>query len=167
MINLIAAVGAETRAIGKGGTLLWNLPGDLAHFKELTTGHPVLMGRKTWESLPEKWRPLPERTNIVITRDDYYSAPGADAVTSIELALEIAKRSPGSEEIWVMGGGELYTLALPRADRLYLTLVSDASEGDTHFPVWDGFSEIERSELRTENGVEYSFVIFERKIKKA
>ena len=162
MINLIAVVSEQTRAIGRGGALLWDLPGDLAHFKELTDGHPVIMGRKTWESLPPKWRPLPKRTNIVVTRDDAYSAPGADAVTSIEIALEIAKSSPGADEVWIIGGGELYALAISLADRLYLTLVEDGSEGDAHFPVWSDFKEIERSELKEEGGVQYSFATFER-----
>ena len=160
MINLIAVVSEQTRAIGRGGALLWDLPGDLAHFKELTDGHPVIMGRKTWESLPERWRPLPKRTNIVVTRDDAYSAPGADVVTSIDIALEVAKSSPGADEVWIIGGGELYALAISLADRLYLTLVEDGSEGDAHFPVWSDFKEVERSELKEESGVQYSFAIY-------
>ena len=163
MINLIAVVSEQTRAIGRGGSLLWDLPGDLAHFKELTDGHPVIMGRKTWESLPERWRPLPKRTNIVVTRDDAYSALGADVVTSIEIALAVAHNSPGSNAVWVIGGGELYTLALPLSQRLYLTLVDDPSDGDTYFPEWTDVTEIERSEPREEKGVRYVFAILERK----
>src|SRR5262249_46824197 len=113
MIVAIAAVSKQTRAIGKDNGLIWDLPADLARFRALSKGHPVIMGRRTWESLPEKHRPLPGRTNIVVTRNADYAAEGAEVVTSIDDALVLAKQAPGSDVIVVMGGGEIYSLALP------------------------------------------------------
>lgn len=139
-IALIAAIGARTRAIGHGNSLLWHLPEDLKLFKTLTSGHPVVMGRKTWESLPERFRPLPGRTNIVVTRDGAYDAPGAEVAASLEDALARAKRAPSGEETFIIGGGQLYASALPFADRLYLTLVDDDTDGDTFFPEYPEFT---------------------------
>lgn len=136
-IALIAAVGMHDRALGKNGRLLWRLPDDMRHFKELTTGHPVIMGRKTWESLPQAYRPLPGRTNIVVTRQNGYAASGAVAVASLEEARAAAARAPGANEIFVIGGGELYAAALPYAQRLYLTLVDDTTIADTFFPPYE------------------------------
>ena len=136
-ISLIAAIG-RNRELGKGGELLWRLPDDMKRFKEITTGHPVIMGRKTWESIPEKFRPLPGRTNIVVTRQSGYEAAGAVVVDSLESARAAAARAVGSDEIFIIGGGELYAAALPFAHRLYLTFV-DASvpDADTFFPVYE------------------------------
>lgn len=146
-ISLIAAIGARTRALGKDGTLLFSIPEDLKRFRTLTKGHPVIMGRKTWESLPEAVRPLPGRSNFVVTRQEDYQAPGALVVGSINEAIRMAKVVSGNDEIFVIGGGELYTLALPHADRLYLTLVDDDTEGDVFFPEYSTFAkEIEREE---------------------
>lgn len=161
-INLIAAIGAKTRALGKNGDLLYKIPDDLARFRRITKGHPVVMGRKTWESLPETFRPLPERANIVITRQEGYEAPGAAVVPSIEKALEIARDSAKSEEVFIIGGGEVYTLALPFADRLYLTLVEDDAEGDVFFPEYPHFTkEIEREHYPEESPA-YSYITLER-----
>ena len=113
------------------------MPDDMRRFKALTSGHPVIMGRKTWESLPERFRPLPGRTNIVVTRQTGYGAPGAVVADSFEAARAAAARAEGSEEIFVIGGGELYVAALPLADRLYLTLVNDTAEADTFFPPYE------------------------------
>lgn len=160
-VSLIAAIGARDRALGKGGDLLWRIPGDLQRFKALTTGHPVVMGRKTWESLPEKFRPLPARTNIVITRDTSYAAPGAEVVPSFEAALAKAKQAEGAEEIFVIGGGEIYTLALPFATRLYLTLVEASAEADTFFPEYtEEFRVV--SEERGESDLPHVFQTLER-----
>lgn len=163
MINLIAALSEKTRAIGKGGQLLFTVPEDLRRFKELTHGHPVIMGRKTWESLPERFRPLPGRTNIIVTRDATYSASGAEVAHSLEEAIALGKAREGGEELWIIGGGELYALALPKADNLYLTLFDGEVDGDTHFPEYSSFSLKEEGERQTtESGLTYRFATYSR-----
>ena len=129
-IVLIAAVAAN-RAIGKDNQLLWNIPEDMAHFKALTAGHVVLMGRKTWESLPPRFRPLPGRRNIVISRQADYSAPGAELATSLEKALALASTAA---TVFVIGGAEIYQQAMPLAQRLELTEVDMHPEADAWFP---------------------------------
>ena len=131
--SIIAALG-RGRELGSGGELLWHIPDDLKRFQQLTLGHPVIMGRKTWESLPPKFRPLPGRTNVVITRQTGYEAPGATVVDSLDAARAVAARAPGADEIFVIGGGEVYATALPHASRLYLTLVDADADADTFFP---------------------------------
>jgi dihydrofolate reductase len=124
--------------IGRDGALPWKLSSDMRFFKTITMGKPLIMGRKTWESLPR--RPLPGRDNIVITRTRGYSAPGATVVSDPEAALSNAAmfaRRAGSDEIAVIGGGEIFALMLPRADRVYLTEVDLETEGDTRFPALD------------------------------
>ncbi len=117
--------------IGKDNAIPWRLPGELALFKRLTMGHPIVMGRKTWESIG---RALPGRLNIVITRNKGYAATGATVVPSLDAALAAAA---GAKEIFVIGGAQLYAEALPRADRLYLTTVDTEVEGDTRMPDFD------------------------------
>jgi len=129
---MIAAV-AENRCIGAENKLPWHLPEDLKRFRAITRGHPVIMGRKTFESIG---RPLPQRQNIVITRDPHYSADGVETATSLEQAIERAK-AQNPEQIFVIGGAEIYRLALPLADRLYLTLVHQNVSGDAFFPEWN------------------------------
>ena len=129
MISLIVAV-AENGVIGDRNALLWHISEDLRHFKAVTTGHPVVMGRKTWESLG---RPLPNRTNVVITRQNI-EIPGCTVVHSLEEAVALF---PADEEVFVIGGAQIYGGALPAADRFYLTRVHRAYEGDTRFPEWD------------------------------
>ncbi len=129
IVSLIAAVGANG-AIGKDNGLLWKIPEDMAYFKATTLGRPVIMGRKTWESLPERFRPLPGRHNIVVSRNAAYTASGASLCLSLEAALAAA----GPGEVFIMGGAELYALSLPVADRLYLTRVDDAPAADAFFP---------------------------------
>jgi dihydrofolate reductase len=124
--------------IGRDGALPWKLSSDMRFFKTITMGKPLIMGRKTWESLPR--RPLPGRDNIVLTRTRGYSAPGATVVSDPEAALSKAAmfaRRAGSDEIAVIGGGEIFSLMLPRADRVYLTEVDLETEGDTRFPALD------------------------------
>jgi len=133
MISIIAAIG-KNRELGFKNTLLWHLSDDLKRFKNLTRGHAVIMGRKTYETIG---KPLPERKNIVITRNPAYVAPGCTVVASLDDAIKAAGNDP---EIFVMGGGEIYALALARADRMYLTFVDAAIEADTFFPE---FSETE------------------------
>jgi len=129
-ISIVACIG-RNRAIGKDNKLLWHLPGDLKHFRELTSGHVVIMGQRTFESLGSK--PLPKRINIVLSQDKAFRAPRCVTAYSMPEALEIAQRKEKSE-IFFIGGGMVYKQALPLADRLYLTVVDDASEADTFFP---------------------------------
>ncbi len=126
MVSIIVAV-AENGVIGDKNTLLWHISEDLKHFKAVTTGHPVIMGRKTYESLG---RPLPNRTNVVITRQQV-EIPGCRVVHSLGEAVALF---PGDDEVFVIGGAQIYAQALPLADRFYLTRVFRAYEGDTHFP---------------------------------
>ncbi|MEO7538268.1 MAG: dihydrofolate reductase [Candidatus Paceibacterota bacterium] len=162
-ISMIAALSRETRVIGKKGTLLWRIPEDHKRFRALTSGHPVIMGRKTWESLPAKFRPLPGRANIVVTRDTTYEAQGAIVVHSLPDALSNAKNAPGSEEIFIIGGGELYREGLPVATRLYLTLVDSNEDGDAYFPEYtDEFTKVLLNEPHEHEGLPYSFVTLER-----
>jgi len=127
---------ARNRVIGHHNALPWHLPADMKHFRELTTGHPVIMGRKTFESLG---RPLPNRTNIVITSDRNYAPQGCFVAHSLDEALAMAAPSvpPDDPEIFVIGGEKLYVQMLPRADRLYMTLVETDAEGDAWFPEID------------------------------
>ena len=127
---LIAAVAAN-RAIGKDNRLLWQIPADMAHFKSLTNGHTVLMGRKTWESLPARFRPLPGRRNLVVSRQTDYSAPGAELAPSIENALTLAA---DAEKIFVIGGEEIYRQTLALAQRLEITEVHQTPDADAWFP---------------------------------
>ena len=128
-ITLIAAMG-KNRAIGLDGKMPWHLPAELQHFKQATMGKAILMGRKTWQSIG---RPLPGRQNIVISRDPGFVAGGADVVNSLEAALEISQ----VDEIMVIGGGQLYELALPLAQHMILTLIDIEPDADTWFPLWD------------------------------
>ncbi|HLS04367.1 MAG TPA: dihydrofolate reductase [Actinomycetales bacterium] len=129
-INLIWAQN-EAGLIGRAGGLPWHIPEDLAHFREVTRGKSVIMGRATWDSLPEKFRPLPGRTNIVITRNTAWDAAGAVVVHSIDQAVSAAD----TEEVWVIGGGEIYRQFLTRADRAAITVVAaPEAQGDTYAP---------------------------------
>lgn len=130
MITMIAAA-AENNALGKDNDLVWHLPDDFKRFKKLTTGHHIIMGRKTFESFP---KPLPNRTHIIITRSKEYKAEGAIVVNSLEEALEISKNS---RESFIIGGGEIYKLALPKADKIELTRVHGSFEADAFFPEID------------------------------
>ena len=129
-LSIIAAL-ADNRVIGRGNALPWRLPADLARFKRLTLGKPILMGRRTWESLPGL---LPHRTHVVLTRAPGYQAAGAEVVHSVQAALDLVG---AVDELMVIGGGELYAQCLPLASRMYLTLVHAAIEGDTLFPAYD------------------------------
>lgn len=159
-LTLIAAV-ASNGIIGKDNALPWHLPADLKHFKALTTGHAVIMGRKTWESLPPKFRPLPGRQNIVVTRNAGYQAPGADVATTLPAALAAARDG----QAFVIGGAELYAAALDQADRLELTEIDRAYEGDTRFPTRDPalWREVAREAQRDESGLGYAFVSYQRR----
>jgi dihydrofolate reductase len=132
-IALVVAL-AENGVIGKGGTLPWRIPEDMKWFREITMGKPCIMGRNTWESLPKK--PLPGRINIVVTRNPEYRAEGATVVASFDEAVAVAMRVE-PEEIAVLGGAQIYVEAMKRAERIYLTRVHQAFEGDAFFPRFD------------------------------
>ncbi len=130
-VSLIAALGRRNRVIGRDGRLPWRLSDDLRRFKKLTMGKPVVMGRKTWESIG---KPLPGRRNIVLTSQAEYRAEGAETVKSPEAALEAVRGEP---EVMIIGGESVYRAFMPRADCMYLTMVEDDTEGDARFPAWD------------------------------
>jgi dihydrofolate reductase len=163
---LVAAMGRD-RAIGRDvdgvGTLPWHLPEDMKHFRELTAGKPVIMGRKTWESLPERFRPLPGRLNIVVTRQSGYAAPGAVVVHSVEAALAACNAAP---EACVIGGAELYRQAIAHADALELTEIDLAvPDADAFFPAIDPacWLETARTTHVAANGLAYAFVRMDRR----
>ena len=160
----VVAIG-KNRELGKGGRLLWHIPDDLKRFKELTLGHPIIMGRKTFESVVGYvGGPLPDRTNIIITRDSNYSYEGAIVTHSLEEAIELAKSRPGADEIHIGGGAELYKQALPLIDKLYLTLIdAEAPEADAFFPEYaDQFNKKVFEEQREWKGMKYTWIDLER-----
>ncbi|MBG6081396.1 dihydrofolate reductase [Rubrivivax gelatinosus] len=161
-VVLVAAV-ARNGVIGRDGVMPWHLPEDLAHFRRTTQGLPVLMGRRTWESLPERFRPLPGRRNIVVTRQAGWAAPGAEVAASPEAALALVADAPRA---CVIGGGELYATLLPRVDELVLTEIDAEFDGDTRLPATlrDGFAEVAREEHRAAapNEFGYAFVTYRR-----
>ncbi|CAM5469063.1 dihydrofolate reductase [Streptomyces spiroverticillatus] len=140
MSTQIGLIWAQTTAgvIGAGNAIPWRLPEDMAHFKATTLGHPVVMGRKTWDSLPPRFRPLTGRHNVVVTRDPQWSADGAERAGSVTEALELAAKASETGEVWVIGGGEIYRAALDHATVLAVTEVDSPVEGDTYAPVPDG-----------------------------
>ena len=163
-IALIAAV-ARNGAIGLGNDLIFREAADQKHFRETTLGHPVLMGRKTWDSLPPRFRPLPGRRNLVISRNTAFEAPGADMVHDLDQALN---RVQDAQRIFVIGGAQLYALALPRAQLLVLTEVQAELDGDTFFPAWERsqFEEVDSQSAATAAGVPYRFVTYRRRVQR-
>ncbi|EJG1163575.1 type 3 dihydrofolate reductase [Vibrio parahaemolyticus] len=158
IISMIAAM-ADNRVIGKDNQMPWHLPADFAWFKRCTMGKPVVMGRKTYDSIG---RPLPGRLNIVISRDESLSIEGVTTVTSVEKALEAAK---GHDEIMVIGGGSIYEAFLDKADKLYLTFIDADVEGDTQFPQWSSdFKETysETYQADEKNAYNMRFTILEK-----
>ena len=156
LVSLVAAL-ARNRVIGAGNRMPWHLPEDLRRFKRLTMGAPVIMGRKTYESILEQTgRPLPGRRNIVVTRQPGARWDGCEVAGSLDAALAATHAAP---EVFVVGGAELYRLALPRADRLYLTLLDAEYPGDTLFPEFDA---ADWRETAREPGAGFAFVTYER-----
>ena len=156
-INLIYARAANG-VIGKNNAMPWHLPEDLAHFKRLTQGWPVIMGRKTWDSLPSKFRPLPGRTNIVITRQADWQEVGAEPVASLSGALE---RCKASAEVWVIGGGQIYAQAEPLAHRIEVTEIAEDFQGDAFAPVLGAhWLETSRDNHVSSSGLKFSFVTY-------
>lgn len=158
-VSIIAAIG-QNREIGGKNQLLWNIPGELKRFREITTGHPIIMGRKTYESIG---RILPNRTNIIITRDPNFKIEGAIIVGSLETAIESAQAQLGSSEIFVIGGGQVFKESLAKADRIYLTLVHKFfSEADVFFPEYSEFSKIITKEDKKGPDFDYTFLTLEK-----
>ena len=161
MLSIIAAV-ARNGVIGKDNQLLWHLPEDMRHFRETTRGKPVIMGRKTWESLPDAFRPLPGRNNIVVSRNPAYQPARATLASTLNDAI---LKAGDAEEVFVIGGAELYRLALPIADRLYLTEIDQDFEGDASFPDIEksNWEEASREIPHSASGIRYSFVRYRRR----
>ncbi len=156
-VSFIAAM-SENNVIGINGKLPWNIPEDLKRFKRITSGHPCVMGRKTFDSIR---RPLPNRPNIIVTRQKNYAVPGANVVDSIEHALEPYLGT--EKEVFILGGGEIFTQMLPRADKIYLTLIHKEFKGDAFFPVFNksDFNEVYREDRS--DPIPYSFIDYQRK----
>ena len=167
IVSLIVAV-AKNRVIGKDNDLIWNLPKDMRFFKEKTTGHHVIMGRKNFESIPEKYRPLPNRTNIIVTRKQQYETKNILTVNSVKEGIEIAKRN-NDKEPFIIGGGEIYELSLKEdlVDKIYLTKLHKEFSGDTFFPILDKkWKEIHRVDVKADENHEcaFSFLTYVKKI---
>ena len=167
IISLIAAL-SENFVIGKNNDLPWRLPDDMKYFMQTSKGHHCIMGRKNYDSIPDKFRPLPNRTNIVVTRQKNFKAPGCIVVNSIDKALEIA-RSNGEEEAFIIGGAEIYRQGMEVTQRMYLTEINATIEGDTHFPEFkkEEWKEVKRSHHPTDDKHQYAFdfVVYERILK--
>lgn len=149
---------ARNGVIGKDNTLPWHLPEDLAHFKRVTMGCPVIMGRKTWDSLPPKFRPLPGRANIVVTRQENWHENGSQPARSMREALQICEQHA---HVWVIGGAQLYALALPLADTAVVTEIDADFEGDAHAPQFGpAWTEVAREPHVSASGLPFSFVTY-------
>ncbi|GLK16993.1 dihydrofolate reductase [Herbiconiux flava] len=165
----VSLIWAEARGgvIGDGGGIPWHVPEDMAHFRELTAGSTVVMGRKTWDSLPERFRPLPGRRNVVVTRQDDWAADGAVRAESVQAAVDTGNGGGGAEDVWVIGGGEVYQQAVPLADRLEVTEIDLEVDGDTRAPAIDGAvwqRSAETEAWRTSRtGIRYRFVTYHRR----
>ena len=153
MISIICAIG-KNRGIGKDNKLLWHIPEDLRHFKKITTGSVIIMGGKTFESIG---KPLPNRTNIVVTRDKGLKAEGCLLKYSLEDVIEEAKAYK-NKEVFIIGGGEIYKQSIAHADKLYLTIVDEETEADTFFPDYSEFKNIISEEEHKLNGLKFKFV---------
>ncbi|GAA0739495.1 dihydrofolate reductase [Ideonella azotifigens] len=160
LVTLIAVV-ARNGCVGRDNQLLWQLPEDLAHFRRATQGCPVIMGRKTWDSLPPRFRPLPGRRNVVLSRQPGLQLEGAECATSLHEALLLVQAAP---QAFVIGGAQVYQLALPRADQLLLTEVQQDADGDAFFPSFDRteFHEVARIAGQPADGQPaYDFVTYQ------
>jgi len=161
MISIIAAI-SNNNVIGKDGGLPWHLPSDLKYFKDLTKGKIVVMGRKCWDSLPDKFKPLPDRLNIVITRTPNISIEGAIVVTDVDNTLKGLNKT--DSDVFVIGGGEIYKQSLKYAENLYLTRIYSDVDGDTFF---EGFNESGwnlrfASKIHEENGFKFQFEVYDK-----
>ncbi len=154
---MIAAMGSN-RVIGKDNDLPWHLPDDFKYFQQTTKGHHVIMGRKNWESLPHKFQPLPNRTNLVITRQTDYQAKGATIIRSLAEGSEIAQKN-GESELFIIGGGEIYRMGLDISDRIYLTEIAGKFEGNVTFPEFSNldWEEVSRKHHPKDERHQYAF----------
>ena len=149
---------ARGRVIGKGGAMPWHLPQDLAHFKRVTLNHPVVMGRKTWDSIPPRFRPLPGRTNIVVTRQPDWNENGAQRTSSLREALQLCENSA---QVWIIGGAQIYAQALPLADELVVTEIDADFDGDAHAPALSAeWREVARDPVVAASGLRLAFVTY-------
>jgi dihydrofolate reductase len=156
-ISMIAAI-ARNGVIGKANDLPWHLPDDMKYFMQTTKGHHVIMGRKNYESLPEKFRPLPNRTSIVVTRQADYKAPGCTIVHELNEGVKLAVKN-GEPELFIIGGSEIYQLGMALADKIYLTEIDADIEGDTFFPNYkkDLWHEVSRQHHAQDERHKFSF----------
>jgi dihydrofolate reductase len=164
MVSLVVAY-ARNGVIGRDGDLPWHLPSDLRHFRELTAGGTVLMGRKTYESIPDRFRPLPGRRNLVLSRTPGYAPPGAEVFGDLDDALRAAAGEGDVAECFVIGGGTTYAEVLPRAGRVYATEVDAEVEGDTVFPALDAaqWACVRAGEPIAENDHRFTIRVYERR----
>lgn len=158
IVSAIAAISENDRGIGKNNDLLWKIPADLKRFKEITFGHPIIMGRKNFESIG---RALPGRMNIIVTRDTEYRRDNCVIAHSIKDAIARAKMLD-QEEVFIIGGGEIYTQALPATDRLYLTLIHADKDADVFFPDYSAFTKKIFEETHEHEGISYTFITLDR-----
>jgi dihydrofolate reductase len=161
VITIVAAV-ARNGVIGRDNAIPWRIPEDLAHFRALTLGHAVVMGRRTWDSLPDRFRPLPGRRNVVLTRNTEWRAAGAEWAGSLEEAIDLVR---DEQRVFVIGGAQIYAAALSLADELELTEIDLEVEGDALFPSFesDEFEEIAREPHVSSDGVAFAFTTYERR----
>jgi dihydrofolate reductase len=155
MLSIIAVIG-KNRELGCYNQLLWQLPKDMKRFRNTTSGHPVIMGRITFESIGKT---LPKRTNIIISRNPKFEADNCLLAQSLDQAIALAEdyNTPGNNEIFIIGGGSIYKQAIKKADKLYLTIVDDAPKADTFFPEYKNFAKILKEESGTDNGYNYQY----------
>ena len=152
---------AANGVIGRDGSMPWHLPEDLAHFRQLTEGYPVILGRKTWDSLPARFRPLPGRRNIVLTRQAHWQAEGAERADGLPQALALCE---GAAQVWVIGGAQIYAQAQALAQRVEVTEIHQAFEGDAHAPeLGPQWQEVAHSTGLSKTGLNYSFVSLQRR----
>jgi len=162
IISIIAAIARNDRAIGYQNRLLWDIPADMQNFKNITKGHPVIMGQKTYESIG---KPLPDRLNIIVTRDKDLQIDSCTIANSVEESINLANasiRHAQDREIFFIGGGQIYQQAIKFADRLYLTLVDGEYNADTYFPDYSKFKKVISSEVAKDNGYTLEYVIVEK-----
>lgn len=158
-VSMIAAIASGNRALGKNNELIYKISEDLQRFKKITSGHIVIMGRKTFESIGKA---LPNRINIVITRHPDFAAENVVVTHSLEEALRLAELKAGDEEVFVIGGGQIYEEAIKKADKLYLTIVEGNPEADTFFPEYSEFKKVVFEESHESDGLKYKFLDLER-----
>lgn len=158
-VSMIAAIASGNRALGKNNELIYHIHEDLQRFKKITSNHLIIMGRKTFESIGKA---LPNRINIVITRQPNFSAENVIIIHSLDEALRLSQLKVGDEEVFIIGGGQIYEEAIKKADKLYLTIVEGNPDADTFFPDYSDFKKVVFEEEHEENGIEYKFIDLER-----